>query len=321
MRALLIINPHSTAADASDAKRVASELGSGFDLETAETRYPSHARELAADAAADGFDLLVPFGGDGTLNETVNGLMNATAKPSGLPAIAPVPGGGANVFAQSFGFPPDPAEAARRIVEAADSRGPAWRTIGLGLAGDRYFTFSASLGWDAEVVGEVERMRARGRKATPGVYIRAALRRYYFATDRRDPALTLHAEESEPAGRLFMGVVTNSSPWTYLGRRPVSPVPRPDFSSGLDVFALRRLRTLTTLGALHQMLHIRDSPPHGRDVLTAGRLRTLTFSSTRPIAFQVDGEYLGEVTEVPFGYVPGALRVLTMLRSGSEGRV
>ena len=330
MRALLIINPHATAANVRDAERVARELASGLDLETAETRYPSHARELAAAAAADGFDLVLPFGGDGTLNEAVNGLMESTARPpgnggvqTGRPAIAPVPGGGANVFAQSFGYPADPVLSARRIVGALrdGDGGLGWRMIGLGLAGDRYFTFSAGLGLDAEVMDEVTQMRANGRRATPGLYMRTTFRRYYFATDRRVPALTLHTGEDEPVGPLFMGVVTNSSPWTYVGRHPVSPVPRPDFSSGLDVFAFCRLRTLTTLRTLRQMLHTRDRPPHGPDLFTRDRLLELTFRSKRPIAFQVDGEYLGEVTEVPFRYVPDALRVLSMRPPGSEGWV
>ena len=384
MRALLIVNPHATSSHDKDVTRVADELAPAFDLVTAETRYPSHASELAADAAAEGFDLVIPFGGDGTLNEAVNGLMHATVRsrpdarargvgsatvgapsapgeirgpsrsgglggpggPGGLgglgmpggpgangdggaaaagntapqPAIAPIPVGGANVFAQSFGFPPDPAESARRVAAAAAraaGSGYAWRTIGLGLAGDRYFTFSAGIGLDAEVVADVARARARGRRATPGLYMRMGLRRYFLMTDRREPALTLFSETGDAVGELFMGIVTNSSPWTYLGRRPVSPVPRPDFSSGLDVFALRRLRTLTTLGALRQMLHTRDHPPEGRDVFTLDGLSEITFRSRRPIAFQADGEYLGEVTEMPFRYVPNALRVLSLRPPGS----
>jgi diacylglycerol kinase family enzyme len=330
--------------------RVTSELAAGLDVKTAETRYPSHAAELAADAAADGYDLVLPFGGDGTVNETVNGLMRATVRaraagsgPVGLPALAPVPAGGANVFAQALGVPVSPVAAARRIMLAATGASggsagagragragggragagragragggragadPAGRTIGLGLAGERYFTFSAGLGLDAEVVSEVDRLRASGRRATPALYMRTTVRRYYLATDRRKPALTLHAQGEPPVSGLFVGVVTNSAPWTYLGRRPVSPVPHPDFKSGLDVFALRRLRTLTTLGAFHQMLHTRDRPPHGRDVATWDNLRELTFRAERPIAFQIDGEYLGETTEVAFSYIPDVLRVL-----------
>jgi diacylglycerol kinase family enzyme len=315
VRALLIINPHATSANGRDATRAVGELAAGLDLDTAHTRYPSHARELAADAAADGYELIIPFGGDGTINETVNGLMHATVRsgpgPHGCPAIAPVPAGGANVFARSLGFPPRPMQTAELIAAAA--KDPHWRTIGLGLAGDRYFTFSAGLGWAAEVVSDVTRMRARGRRSSPGLYMRAGLRRYYFGTDRRQPALTLYpGEDAEPIENLFMGIIANSSPWTYLGNHPVSSVPNPDFRSGLDVFALSRLRTVTTLKAVQQMLQTRDAPPHGRDVVTVDRLCELTFRASRPIALQVDGEYIGEVTDVPFRYVTDALRVLSL---------
>ena len=199
----MIVNPRATSAKARDVARAADELASELDLETVETRYPSHARELAGDAAADGFDLIIPLGGDGTLNEVVNGLMHSTVRskpdvhagagtaepsadpvadagadpgaaagggPDRLPVLAPVPAGGANVFAQSFGYPPNPVESARLIAGAVKDLAAErnTRTIGLGLAGDRYFTFSAGLGVDAEVMADVARLRERGRHATPG---------------------------------------------------------------------------------------------------------------------------------------------------------
>jgi diacylglycerol kinase family enzyme len=183
------------------------------------------------------------------------------------------------------------------------------RKIGLGLAGDRYFTFSAGLGVDAEVMGDIERQRARGRRASVGAYLRTAVRHYY-STDRRRPALTLHVPGQPPTGGLFMGVVTNSSPWTYLGRHPVRPA-HSDFSSGLDLFALRRLRTLTTLAALsHMMQSNHDELPTGRDVVSASALDELAFEADRPIAYHIDGEYLGETESVAFRFVPDALCVV-----------
>jgi diacylglycerol kinase family enzyme len=311
-----------------DAGLVVRELGSRLDLETAQTQYRGHAGELAAASAAQGYDLVVTFSGDGTVNEVVNGLMKArvpdyTGPPCGpgaadggsdiaeataRPAIAPIPGGGANVFARTLGLPPDPAAAVRRILAAAD--GGARRTIGLGLAGDRYFTFSAGLGVDAEVMADVERLRARGRHASTRLYLRTALRRYYV-TDRRRPALTLRTP-GQPPVPVFMGVVTNSSPWTYLGSRPVSPAPHTDFNSGLDLFALQRLRTLTTLAALRHMMHTHEQPPSGRDVVSGAALTELAFHAERPIAFHIDGEYLGKTEEVAFRFVPDALCVLAL---------
>lgn len=307
-----------------DAGLVVRGLGAQLELETAQTRYRGHAHELAAASAARGYDLVVTFGGDGTVNEVVNGLMHSrvpdySGQPGGgtgmdadvdahrRPAIAPVPGGGANVFARTLGMPPDPAGAVQQILTAVESG--TRRTIGLGLAGDRYFTFSAGLGVDAEVIADVDRRRASGRRASTLTYLRTALRRYYAATDRRRPALTLIAPGQPPVTGLFMGVVTNSSPWTYLGSHPVRPA-HADLSSGLDLFALRRLRTLTTLAALGHMMHTTQELPSGRDVVSAAALTTLTFQADRPIAFHIDGEYLGETEGVDFRFVPEALCVV-----------
>lgn len=343
MRALLILNPRATTMTGPVAGQVVRELGKNLDLRTAQTRYRGHARELAADAATRGDELVVTFGGDGTINEVVNGLM----QPGGVedrPAIGLVPAGSGNVLARTLGLPVDSVSAARRIVAtitaapargrpvcepaperarprgggAAKDRSPC-RLIGLGLAlspgvaDHRYFTFSAGLGLDAEVVADVERARAGGQHASPLLYMRTALRRYY-STDRTKPALTLHLPGQELVSGLFMGVVTNSSPWTYVGSLPVLPVPHGDsgtrLNSGLDVFGLRRLRTLTTLNALHQMMHGGSSPPTGPDVLTSAELPELTFSATRPIAFHIDGDYLGETESVSFTFIPDALRVI-----------
>ena len=73
-------------------------------------------------------------------------------------------------------------------------------------------------------------------------------------TDRRKPALTLEREGQPPIGPLFIGIVSNTAPWTYLGNHPVNPNPCAGFDTGLDVFALRRLRTLGTLNTLRQMI-------------------------------------------------------------------
>jgi diacylglycerol kinase family enzyme len=303
------------------AGRVVRELGASLDLRTAQTRYRGHARELAAEAAGAAVDVVVTFGGDGTINEVVNGLMTEGGDPGAAtrPAIAVIPGGGGNVFARTLGIPIAPRAAAVHIVEAIAAKITP-RLIGLsraespGVIDQRYFTFAAGLGLDAEVVADVERARASGNKSSPRLYMRTALRRFYTATDRSKPALTLHVPGHLPTPGLFMGVVTNSSPWTYVGNLPLLPVPHGGrvvkLNSGLDVFGLRRLRTLTTLGALHQMMHSNSTPPSGPDVLTLAELTELAFSADRPIAFHIDGEYLGETESVAFTFVPDALRVI-----------
>ena len=284
------------------------------DLDVERTRYRGHARELAAAACGE---LVVVLGGDGSINEVVNGVMSrggggpedAAAGPAGdgKPLIAVIPGGGANVFARGLGLPVDAAAAIRRVREViAAGR---YRTIGLGLAGDRYFTFSAGLGMDAEVVREVDRLRAEGRRESASLFLRTMIHQYYRGTDRRRPALTLERDGEPPAGDLFMTIITNRSPWTYFHGRPLLPVPNPDFNSGLDLLALRRIGLATILNALGQMLYIRSRPPRGRDLLSVLGAESLTVRSSRPIAFQVDGEYLGESEAVKFQFVPHALRV------------
>lgn len=298
---------------------VVRSLAGLVDLEVERTRYRGHARELAAAARVE---LVIVLGGDGSVNEVVNGVMSrdggaggggsqagrSDGSPAGRrPLIAVIPGGGANVLARGLGLPTGAAAAIRTVKEAIAAG--QYRTIGLGRAADRYFTFSAGLGMDAEVVREVDRLRAAGRRESTSLYLRTMMRLYHRGTDRRRPALTLERDGQPPASGLFMTIVTNRSPWTYLRSRALLPAPHPDFRSGLDLLALRRLRLTTIASVVGQMMYVRSRPPRGRDMLSVLGAQTLTMRSARPIAFQVDGEYLGETEAVEFRFVPDALRI------------
>ena len=306
MRGILIVNPHATTMDGDTPELVTRSLAGLVDVDVQATGYRGHARELAAEADAD---LVLVLGGDGAVNETVNGIMSRPSRLSGptSPLIGVIPRGGGNVFARALGLPLNTEAAIGRIrdVIAAGS----YRTIGLGLAGDRYFTFSADLGWDAEVMHEMDQMREAGRRQSTTLYLRTIVRQYYRGTDRRVPALTLERDGEPPVDGLFMTVVTNRSPWTYLGGRALLPVPHPDFNSGLDLLALRRLRLGTIVSLVGQLLWVRSRPPRGRHLLSMPGLPSLVIRSARPIAFQVDGEYLGETKAVEFRFVPRAIRV------------
>jgi diacylglycerol kinase family enzyme len=307
VRGLLIVNPQATTTTGNSADLVIRSLAGLVDLDVEHTRYRGHARELATAARGE---LVIVLGGDGAINEAVNGIMSRPgAEVSGTtPLLAVIPGGGGNVFAQALGLPVDTAAAIARIRELLETG--RYRTIGLGLAGDRYFTFSAGLGMDAEVVREVERLRASGRRQSPTLFAWAILRRYISGTDRRRPALTLERDGQPATPELFMTAITNRSPWTYVRGRAMLPVPNPDFNSGLDVLALRKLRATTIVSAVGQMLLVRHRSPRGRHVLVVTGLESLTVRSVRPISFQVDGDYLGETEAVKFQFVPHALRVV-----------
>ena len=305
MRALLVVNPKATATTERMRDVLAHALASEVKLDVVETQARGHATSLARQAAVDGLDAVVALGGDGTVNEVVNGLL-ADGPRGDLPALAVVPGGNANVFARALGMPDAPVEATSQLLEAlrADRR----RTVGLGQADDRWFTFCAGLGLDAEVVRRVERKRADGRKATPALYVRQGLQQFMLHARRSEPAITVHADGREPE-RIGLALVCNSDPWTYLGPRPVRPCPTASFEDGLDLFGLRSLGTVTVLRHLRQILSTRPKP-RGRAVLSLHDSAGFRLSVDRPMALQVDGDDLGDRTEVVFRAVPRALDVL-----------
>jgi diacylglycerol kinase family enzyme len=307
VRALLIVNPRATSTTRERRNAITRTLGSGLDLEVVQTRYRGHARHVAADAAKAGYGVVLTLGGDGTVNEAVNGILAGPAVPD-TPLLAPLPGGNANVFSRALGLAADPLEAAGEI-RAALSRG-ASRRVGLGLAAGRYFCINAGLGLDAEVVRVVEGWRARGRAATPALYLQATARQFWFVTDRRVPPLTVERPGQPPVTGLFCGIVSNTCPWTYLGRRPVNPSPQASFDTGLDLFALRKLGTVGTLGAVQQMLSGNGKPPAGRHIMGLHDESVFAFRASRPVAFQLDGEYMGERECVTFRAIPDALRVV-----------
>ncbi|GGV12923.1 diacylglycerol kinase [Actinomadura cremea] len=311
MRAMLIANPTATSTSRRARELLIRACAGDLDLVIAETGHRGHAVELARDAATDGYDLVIALGGDGTVNEAVNGLLSArTADP---PALAVLPCGSANVFARALGLPDDPISATRVVLEAL--RAGRYRTVGLGAArpGDgpeRYFTFCAGVGLDAEVVREVERHRRTGRRADPSLYVRTTVRHFLTGTDRRRAAITLEQPGRPPKSGLFLAFISNTSPWTFVGRVPVNPSPLAHFARGLDVFGIRSLRLGPTLAAVAGMLLARTRPVQGRDVVNVHDAAEVTVRADRPVAFQLDGDYLGEHRSVTFRSVPKAIRIV-----------
>lgn len=305
MRALLVVNPKATATTAGARDVLAHALASETKLDVVQTEARGHATSLARQAAIDGLDVIVALGGDGTVNEVVNGLL-ADGPASGLPALAVVPGGNANVFARALGLPSSPVEATSQLLEAlrTDRR----RSVGLGQADDRWFTFCAGLGLDAHVVRRVERRRKHGVKATPALFVRQGLRQFFLHSARRSMPLTLHVPGAADE-QVGLALVCNSDPWTYLGERPVRPCPGASFESGLDLFALRSLGTASTLRHLRQILASRPRP-RGRAVVALHDCTGFTLTSQQPTALQVDGDDLGDRTTVVFRSVPNALDIV-----------
>ena len=319
VRTLLIVNPRATTTTKPVRDKIVRTLAARADIEVVETRHRGDAREIAARAVAEGWDALLVLSGDGTINEAVNGLMDkasiragqAAADPATsadqLPALGALPGGNANVFTRDLGVPSDPLAAVELI--AARLTAGTTRTIGLGLAGDRYFTFNAGLGWDAEVIHAVEEQRAQGRPASNGLYMRTALREFRRA-DRRHPNLTVHAADGTRIGPVGLALIANTTPWTYVGRHPVSATPHASFDTGLDAFLLRRLRTIPTLNTLRQMIMRPERPVIGKYAFALHDQAEITVQAQEAVALQVDGDYVGDRESVTFRCVPDAIRVI-----------
>ena len=307
---MLVVNPHATSTTPTGRDVLASALSTQLKLDVVHTDRRGHAAELAGQAARDGFDLVVVHGGDGTVNEVVNGLL-ADGVRAGAPALAVVPGGSANVFGGAIGVPRDPIEATGYLLRALQAGRR--RTVGLGrVASDnsttRWFTFNAGLGLDAGAVERVERDRARGRKATTARYIRAAVKSY-FAQDHRYPHLTLQLPGEQPLSGVYLAIVANTHPYSYAGPRPVRMNPGTSLDSGLGVFALRSLRLPTVLRHSWQILRARGEP-HGRKLIRRDDVAQVTVISDIPVALQVDGDYLGRRQHARFESVAAALTVV-----------
>ncbi|WP_149100653.1 diacylglycerol/lipid kinase family protein [Actinoplanes teichomyceticus] len=312
MRALLVVNPRATATTERSRDVLVRALESAVELTVRHTERRGHATALARAAAESGVDVVVTLGGDGTVDEAVNGLMTAPAALTGpaayrLPALAVGPGGSTNVFARALGLPRDWADATSVILDGL--RDGRHRVIGLGRADDRYFTFAAGLGLDAAVVRRVEQARLRGRPPTPGRYMRATVGQFLTGVDRRDPPMTLERPGEPAEAGVGTVIVQNTAPWTYVGDRPVDPNPDASFDLGLDILALRRLEVFGTARTVTQLAW-RSGDPHGKQVLRLHDLAEFTVVSSRPQAFQLDGDYLGERQKVHFVSVPSALRVI-----------
>jgi diacylglycerol kinase family enzyme len=324
VRALLVVNPNATSTTPGGRDVIAQALGSELKLDVLETAHRGHAALAAAEAAADGFELVLVHGGDGTVNEVVNGLLpapeSARTDPLERPALAVVPGGSANVFARALGSPRDPVEATATLLAALRARRST--LVGLGrvdprpVVGDppsprargRWFTFNAGLGWDAEVVAEVERARAEGREATPLRYASTAIRQY-VRQRRRPRSMTVHMSGAAPVPDIRMAFITTTHTWTYLGSRAVRTNPGTSVRSGLGLFGMRDLRAGTIASTLRRML-ADGGDPRGRNVLRQDAVAWVSVRSAEPVALQVDGDHLGRYQEVRFRAVRDALRVV-----------
>ena len=314
-RGLLIANPNATSTSSGVRDVITRALRHEMDLDVVTTTHRGHAEELAG--TATGFDLLITLGGDGTINEVVNGMLNSGR--GDLPMLATIPGGSANVMARALGFPNDAIEATGMILESL--RTDASHHVGLGNAvfvavetgieHSKWFTINAGVGLDADVVAAMEAQREAGHAASGTRYLWPAVRQYMPDVARRNrPRMSLQLPGQEPVEGLALVIVQNTAPWTFFGPFPINPCPRASFELGLDVFAPHSLGPAsTTRYGLRMLRGSRKGEVPGRLTLLHDEA-AFSVRAEEPIALQLDGDSMGRVDAVHFRSRPRALRII-----------
>jgi diacylglycerol kinase family enzyme len=303
-RMLVIVNPFATTVSDRLKNLVVYALRGSYDVVAIDTEARDHATDICRQAAREGYDIVVAFGGDGTVNEAANGLAGTDTPLSCLP------GGRANVYCRMLGIPNDVVDATEHLLRMADDWRP--RRVDLARAGGRHFVFSAGVGLDASVVERVDahpRLKARlGEWYYAWTAIGTFNRRYLV----RPPRL-----EAELDGERVQGVtviVQNGSPYTYFGNRPVDMGEGADLESGdLAGVVLRRGRPIDMPTIAFRALSRRAHVTRHRQITPFEGLAELTVRSCdeRPLPLQVDGDYIGEAAEISFGVTPGGLAVVS----------
>jgi diacylglycerol kinase family enzyme len=308
-RMLIIVNPYATTVSDRLKNLVVYALQGRYDVEAVDTEAAEHAIEIGREARHGEYDIVVAFGGDGTLNEVANGLAGTDVPVSVLP------GGSTNVVCRTLGIPNDVVDATEHLIGLADDFRP--RKIDLGRCNGRRFVFACGVGLDATVVKRVDanpRLKARARQ---WYYTWAAVTGFYRHYLRNPVRLEL-----EVGGEKYEGVTAiaqNSDPFTYFADVPIRICEDIGLDDGtLSMALLRRAKQRDMLPIATRVLSKRLHASKHRqidefDEVTEATVRTISTDQDdqpRPFPVQVDGDYIGEHTELTLGVDPEALTIV-----------
>lgn len=303
-RMLVIVNPYATTVSDRLRHLVVYALQGRYEVTAVDTEARHHATELCREAAHEGYDVVVAFGGDGTVNEAANGLAGSRTP------LTCLPGGATNVFCRMLGIPTDVVDATEHLLAMADDWRP--RPVDLPSVNGRHYTFSAGYGLDATVVRRVD---ANPRlKARLGAYYYtwaaiSAFNRHYLV---RPPRIVVEAGGEELEG--VTTVVQNGDPYTYFNDRPISLAQAADLGGGtLSAVTLRRGSPIDMPTMIWRAFSPRATFTKHRQVSHVEGVTELHARSLdgRPIPLQVDGDYVGDVERASFAISPGALTVVS----------
>ena len=303
-RMLLIVNPFATTVSGRLKNLVVYALRGRFDIEAVETQRPNHATELTRQAIGEGFDLVVSFGGDGTLNEAANGLAG-----SSLP-LSILPGGSTNVVCRMLGIPTDVVDATEHLLQLADDLTP--RPIDTGRVNGRHFLFSSGVGIDADVTRWVDdhpRLKARGGDAT---FTYAALRSYFRDYRGKPPMLEVQVGDQRVPG--VSAIVQNSDPYTYFRKTPLRVCEDIAMNDGtISLTSMQRASLmLDAPGILYRLFSRNGRLAQHRQAASFPRIQHAMVRSLdgRGLPLEVDGDYIGHTPEAVYEAAPDSLLVI-----------
>jgi diacylglycerol kinase family enzyme len=306
---LIIVNPYATTVSDRLKNLVVYALQARYDVEAVDTEAAEHAIEIGREARHGGYDIVVAFGGDGTLNEVANGLAGTDVPVSVLP------GGSTNVVCRTLGIPNDVVDATEHLIGLADDFQP--RKIDLGRCNGRHFVFACGVGLDATVVKRVDahpRLKARARQ---WYYTWAAISAFYRQYLRDPVRLELEVEGEKHVG--VTAIAQNSDPFTYFANVPIRISEEIDLDDGaISMALLERAKQRDMLPIATRVLSQRLHAGNHRKIDTFEQIRSASIRTIsndedgqpRPFPVQVDGDYIGDYTELDFSVDPGALTVV-----------
>lgn len=286
-RVFLIVNTNATRHSPRRQRHVQEMLSLSHKLETAVTTHKGHATDLAREAAEDGFEIVVTLGGDGTVNEAINGLAHSRT------ALGILPGGHTNVLARTLGVPRQLDRAVVQLLRDMTRRRR--RSLGLGKVDGRYFAFVAGFGFDAEVVEAVERRVDLKKMYRDWFFVSQALRVFFFHFDRKNPAITIATPGRIEEG-IYFALVLNSSIYTYFKSFPIRPAPEASFERGLWAVAPKSSRVSKILGLLGSAMVSGSRIAPSPELALFEDVEAVSVEATRPVAVQVDGDFLGRMS-------------------------
>lgn len=304
MKVLLLVNPFSSSVTARTRVVIRKALAGDHDVELVETSRRGHATRLAQGAAADGTDVVVCLGGDGTVNETANGLAGTST------ALGVLPGGSTNVFARTIGLPNDPIECTAILLEAMEAR--SIRRVGLGMVNGRYYCFHVGVGYDAALVEQVEKRSGLKRWAGHPLFMYAGLSTWLKHYDTKAPHFTVRFDDGDTVPDGYFTVAANTNPYTFVGNKPFDIAPEANLNNGLSVITVRSLRGDRLMRIMAKALKgdgslARDPYVHYRPDVDAVTVEAI---DGRPFPYQVDGDYLGEIERLELRHVPDVMDLL-----------